>query len=337
MKKKIYYFDNFKNIKVNSNGYWLRAFEEYGDVRMFDINRMKNRLTGFFEKARVKKDMLSFAPDCIHFGGSAKTPRKMPPDFVKWARETFPEARITFFYGDGYNIEEYYNSIENHVDAFFMTNMSFVKDSRYNFLVCPVPAELERQWNPVKENNLVFIGNNYNRDRFAAVNHLREKFGMRVYGNDWPPEFGAYHVYYDKDYADVCANSWIVMADPAGPLCRNSDGDKCVAVDSKGTYSKGVCRDKTCNRYSEMAAYLSNRTANTMLACAVHLVPYVKEIENHFENWKDIVWYRDDEERDEIIEYLLSNPEKCREIAVGAALKARNFTFEKAAARVIGI
>lgn len=32
---------------------------------------------------------------------------------------------------------------------------------------------------------------------------------MRVYGNDWPPEFGAYYVYYDKDYADVCANSWI--------------------------------------------------------------------------------------------------------------------------------
>lgn len=145
IEKKIYYFDNFKNIKVNSNGYWLRAFEEYGDVRMFDINRMKNRLTGFFEKARVKKDMLSFAPDCIHFGGSAKTPRKMPPDFVKWARETFSEARITFFYGyRRYNIEEYYNSIEKHVDAFFMTNMSFVKDSRYNFLVCPVPAELEK-------------------------------------------------------------------------------------------------------------------------------------------------------------------------------------------------
>lgn len=47
-----------------------------------------------------------------------------------------------------------------------------------------------------------------------------------------------------------------------------------------------------------------------MLACAVHLVPYVKEIENHFENWKDIVWYRNDEERDEIMNATLSNPEK---------------------------
>lgn len=323
-------------MKVNSNGYWLRAFEEYGEVRIFDINRMKSRLTGFVEKARIRKEMLEFKPDHVHFGGSAKTPRKMPPEFVRWVRKSFPSARITFFYGDGYNIEKYYDSIEENVDAFFMTNTSFVKDPRYNFLICPVPAELEREWRPDKENNIVFIGNNYNRDRFAAVSQLMKKFGMKVYGNDWPQEFGAYHVYYDKDYAEVCSKSWIVMADPAGPLCRNSDGGRCVSPDRNGTYTKGVCRDRSCNRYSEMTAYLSNRTANTMLACAVHLVPYVKEIENHFQNWKDIVWYRTDEERDEIIGELLANPAKCEEIAKAAVIKAREFTFENAVKKVLG-
>ncbi len=84
-----------------------------------------------------------------------------------------------------------------------------------------------------------------------------------------------------------------------------------------------------------MVAYLSNRTANTMLACAVHLVPYVKDIEKYFDNWKDMVWYNNDEERDDIIRYLLDNPEKCKEIALSARRKARNFTFEKAADNVL--
>lgn len=333
--KRICYFDNFRNITVNSNGYWLKAFEQHGKVLAFDINRMKNRLTGFIEKNRIRKEMLAFSPDHIHFGGSAKTPRKMPPEFVRWVRKTFPGARITFFYGDGYNIEQYYNSIEDNVDAFFMTNTSFIKDSRYNFLVCPVPSELERKWLPEKENDIVFIGNNYNKERFEAVSHLREKFGMKVYGNDWPPEFGAYHVFYDRDYAEVCAKSWIVMADPAGPLCRNSDGDRCIASDRTGKYSKGVCRDRSCNRFSEMTAYLSNRTANTMLACAVHLVPYVREIGNHFENWKDLVWYHSEDERDKIIAELLSDPEKCRRIAISAVEKAKKFTFERAVIKIL--
>lgn len=69
--------------------------------------------------------MLSFAPDCIHFGGSAKTPRKMPPDFVKWAKETFPEARITFMATDIIS-ERILQQHKNHVDTFFMTNMSFL-------------------------------------------------------------------------------------------------------------------------------------------------------------------------------------------------------------------
>lgn len=329
MNKKICYFDNLKNIKVNSTGYWLNAFEKYGEVVAFDITKMRSRLFSWIEKMKIKKEMRLFSPDHIHFGGSAKSNKKMPVKFVQWVRSEFPKAKITFFFGDGYNNDEYFKKLEDYVDAFFMTNTSFLKNHKYRYMICPVPACMEREWVENKETDLVFIGNNYNKARFKSICELREKFNLRIYGNNWPQEFGAYYVYYHENYSDACSSAKIVMADPAGPVCMHSADTYCVK--NMPGYQKGYCRHRECPSFSEMVAYLSNRTANTMLACAVHLVPYVKDIEKYFDNWKDMVWYNNDEERDDIIRYLLDNPEKCKEIALSARRKARNFTFEKSA------
>jgi hypothetical protein len=333
MSKKICYFDNLKNIKVNSNGYWLGAFELYGEVVAFDITRMRSRIFSWIEKMKIKKEMRDFSPDHIHFGGSAKNNKKMPVSFVKWVRAEFPKAKITYFFGDGYNNDAYFKQVEAYADAFFMTNTSFLKNRKYRYMICPVPACMEREWVDDKETDLVFIGNNYNKARLKGISELRKKFNIRVFGSGWPEEFGAYYVYYDGEYADVCAKARIVMADPAGPVCMHSADTYCVK--NMPGYQKGCCRYRECPNFSEMVAYLSNRTANTMLACAVHLVPYIKDIEKYFDNWQDIVWYHNDGERDGIIRHLLDNPDKCKVISLSAREKARNFIFEKAAETVL--
>lgn len=332
---RICYLDKLSSMKVNETRYWLGSLEAHGEVFAFDTYRMKSRVKGCFEKQKVKRRMKDFSPTHIHFGGNAKNERNMPTGFVKWVRENFKDSRITFFYSDGYSIEDYYSRIEDFVDEFFLTTTSFLKNDKYKFMLYPAPAEMERSWQANKSSDLVFIGNNYNRQRFMAVDELRDRFGIKVFGDDWPRSYNAYHVFYDKDYADICSKSWIVMADPAGPVCMYSADTYCVK--KMPGHQKGYCRNRKCEHYEEMTAYVSNRTTNTMMACAVHLIPYVKGIEDYFDNWKDLVWYHSTKERDEIIRELLSDPEKCRQIAVSAVQKARGYTFDRAVKRILGI
>ncbi len=329
---KICYFDNFTS--QNSNDYWYKAFKRLGAVTKFDVIPInKNQ-----EWATIPKKVRSFQPTHIHFGGSIKHGSIVSVGFIRWIREAFPHVRITYFFGDGYNKMAYYKMLEPYVDKIFMSNSKWSDGQKYTYTPCPAPQENIREWMDKKKYDVVFIGNNYNADRLQNLKALAKNFNVTVFGQRWPAEMKSPGPVSFEDYSNVCSQAKIVLADPAGPMCANSTGQECLAGDPDKLWTKGLCRAYTCSAYEELAGYLSNRLANTLIAGTVHLVPYVEGLEEHWTNFEDFVWYHNDKERNQLIKKLLADPELCKKIALTGQRKVfKNYTYDKCAAQFLNI
>lgn len=323
---KICYFDNFS--RDNSNQYWLGALAAFGRTRHYNIAKIKDRWR------RAKRSVEKFQPDHIHFGGSVKNEKLVPKEFVEWLRAKFPKTRITFFYGDAYDKTVYYDTIEPFVDDIYMTNQAYLKNEKYHFVLCPGAQEFLRDWIEDKQHNVVFIGNNYNTNRLYQIEELRQRFNITVFGNNWPEEFSAQPLPF-KDYADVCSKAYIVLGDPAGPVCRYSSGAECTVGNPDKLYTRGVCRAYACQEYKELKGWLSNRFINTILCNTVHLVPHIGGLREYWGDNQGVVWYETMEERDQAIHNLLENKDRCKEIAEAGQRKAMDYTFDRVAALIV--
>lgn len=326
---RLCYFDNFTG--NNSNGYWFRSFSKLGEAIKFDIVPINRNRTWMSVPKRVRE----FEPTHIHCGGSVKHGSLVPVGFIRWARQTFPGARITYFFGDGYNKMAYYRMLEPYVDNVFMSNSEWCDGNKYLYMPCPAPEENVREWTDEKKYDLVFIGNNYNADRLRFIRELSKKYNVTVFGERWPSDLNCPGSVPFSQYSDICSQAKIVMGDPAGPICCNSTGQECLVGDPDGLWTKGLCRAYTCSKYAELSGYLSNRLANTLIAGTVHVVPYVKDIDKAFSS-EEVVWYRDDKERDQLITELLASPTRCKQIALAGQKKIlEELTFDKCARRIV--
>jgi hypothetical protein len=316
---KIIYFDKFE--RANSNRFWANAFSSYGTVFMFDIRNN-------FDKAK------EIEADHVHFGGSVK--QIIEP--MKW----WPGVRKTLFNGDGYNFQEFFIDAERFIDQFYCTNKSATRNSRYNFIFCPAPDfYADTEWISVKQHEVTFIGNNYNREREGGLQQIGKRIRLSLFGgvqtqekllHFWPQGYGPVDY---ENYKIVVKNSWITLGDPAGPICKHSNCKRCVL--GLPLYVKGLCRQHACQGYESLHSYSSNRLANCLLAGSVHVMPYVCGLEDYFDNWKHLVWYSDIEESVEIIYRLLSDKKLCRQIALKGQERATqlNMTFSGAVKRIL--
>lgn len=329
--RRICYFDNLTH--RNSNHYWLAAFQKMGEVQTHDVYQIVRNRTW----CSVPKKVKEFHPTHIHFGGSVKHGSIVSVGFVRWLREQFPGARVTYFFGDGYNKMAYYYLVEPYVDNVYMSNSEWTNGEKFQYMPCPAPAENVRPWTDQKRYDVVFIGNNYNPDRLKETLELKKKFNLTVFGNGWPPVLGSLGAVAFEKYSDICASAKIVMADPAGPMCKHSDGGTCFKGNPDNLYTTGLCRAYTCSAYAPIRGYLSNRLANTLIAGTVHMTPYVEGIEEMFTK-DELVCYKTKSERDRMIKDLLANPERCKKISLAGQKKVlEHLTYEKCARRILGL
>jgi RimJ/RimL family protein N-acetyltransferase len=327
-KIKVAYFDNFTG--NNSNGYWFKAFETLGEVTKFDVIPINRNRTW----ASVPKRVRDFEPTHIHCGGSIKHGSIVPVGFIRWIREAFPGVRITYFFGDAYNKMPYYTMLEPYIDNVFMSNSKWCRTDKYVYMPCPAPKENVRKWTDRKKYDVVFIGNNYNADRLKTIRDLAKKFNVTVFGERWPTDLNCPGSVSFAQYSDICSQAKVVVGDPAGPICSRSTGSECLEGDPDKLWTKGLCRAYNCRAYEELSGYLSNRLANTLIAGTAHVVPYVEGIEEAFSE-DELIWYRDKRERDEIIGELLSNPARCKEVALAGQRKIlKELTYDKCVRRI---
>lgn len=131
MKRKIVYLDTF--CSEHSGRFWLKAFEEHGEVWTFDVGGLKN-------PSMVVDEIVSLAPDHIHFGGSTQSEKTFKLTDIERLKKI--GATVTFFYGDGYYRWPYFSQLAGIVDRIFVTNRNLCQKPNIYYTLCPAPKEM---------------------------------------------------------------------------------------------------------------------------------------------------------------------------------------------------
>lgn len=328
---KICYFDRFTG--NNSNYLWLKSFRKTGDVLNFDISKLRH------SKIRcVKKEMLLFSPTHIHFGGSAKSCRSVPKAFVIWVRQTFPNSRITFFYGDAY-YNEYHASIVEYVDKVYTTNKSCLTSSKFEFMICPSDPEVYRPTTQIKKYDLIFIGDNTHLGRKQKIQWIADQYNMDVYGKGWKDVVGqSWKGVLDLSrYSETLTQYKIALSDCSGELCQYTHIEGRCQLKHDDFYQSPRCQNQKCPYFQSLSAYFSNREINTLMCGVMCLTPFKKGMDTIFQNRQHVVWYKDENEMCGLIDHYLEHEIERENIAQqGQEFVLSHYTFEKSARKILG-
>lgn len=336
MVTRILYYDSFD--RSNSNFFWKAAFEGLGSTHIVDCNPMRTRPEN---AVRNFKDMLKkFRPTHIHLGGSVKSERYIPLSLLQQARREFPECRITWFYGDAYNNSKIHLERIDLIDNIYITNSSHLDHPKAKAIFCPYDDRVYKPHvNANPKHDIVFVGNPHGKERIRAMEELTKKFDTHVFGNHhWKPH-GVNHqgpLGHDR-FSKTLSNYKIVLGDPAVAPCKwiNLSKEKFSCAKNQPEFKKRVCRQTNCKSYEGLRNYFSNRLVNTLASQAFHLVYHVDGVEEMFENKKDLVFYHNEKEQLELIEYYLKHDDERREIAKNGYEKMKGYTFQNMARRII--
>jgi len=298
-KIKIFYVDHFT--PENSNFYWLKAFRKFGRVKIFDI--VKDNLK-FFEE-----NVLKFEPDHIHLGGSVKNDLISSQILGKMKRKL--NCTISAFYGDGL-YSSYHFKLAKVVDYVYLSNKTHIKKNwekgleNFKYMLCPTDSDIFSYQERRKLYDLVFIGNNNQSMRLSTLKKIAKIYNLKVFGNGWQgTELNCGGLVYGKDFSRVCNQSKICL---------------------------GVME----TNWSKLEACFSNRLVNTLATGSFYVSSYSPGLENIFTNKKHLVWYKNQKELVNLIDYYLKHPEERERIAKeGQKEVYTKYTYEKSVERIL--
>lgn len=92
------------------------------------------------------------------------------------------------------------------------------------------------------------------------------------------------------------------------------------------------------NLINSIKLYFSNRTFLTLASGGFHITSYVPGLEAMFENHKHLVWFRDENECVELIDYYLKRPKRRQSIAdAGQQLVRRKYSLARQVGRLLNL
>ena len=297
--RRIFYIDYFS--LDNSNLYWLKAFQEFGKVKTFDIVRDDREL--------LRERIMNFEPSHIHLGGSVKN-NMAPPQLLSDAKAELP-CTISVFYGDCL-YSPYHSELAKVVDYIYISNKTHIKINEerelknFKYMPCPTDPDIFSHQECKKIYDLVFVGNNNQASRLPLLRRLDSLFALKVFGNGWEGTGLNYgDPVYGRKFSRVCNQAKICLG-ILDPVWRG------------------------------LEAYFSNRLVNTLATGSFFVQPYTPGLENVFTNRKHLVWYTDEEELFQLIEYYLSNEIEREEIAIGGQQEVyRKYTYVESVRRIL--
>lgn len=296
--KRILYVDLF--LPENSNFHWLRHFRKIGETEAFDIR--KNPLD-------LKKKIFEFRPDHIHLGGSVKN-GIVPIGLLDMAKEALG-CRITAFYGDA-PFSIYHAQMSEIVDRIYISNRTHIQMNRqkghanFEYMPCPTDPNIFNPRAVEKVYDVCFIGNNNSATRLSLLKRIATRFDLVVAGNGWSgtglKEIGTV---YGEQFSEICSKSRILI---------------------------GLIRDG----WAGLEAYFSNRTVNVLATGSFLIQRYSPGLETVFENQRDMVWYRSENELFEQIDYFLDHSEERERIGLKGREKVlRRYTYSISISRIL--
>lgn len=296
---KIFYIDLFR--KVNSNPYWLKAFQRLGETRAFDIREDIRNLDPLLRGS---------APDHVHLGGSVKKGLIRPETLARVKADT--GCTITAFYGDA-RYSPYHCRLAPVVDAIYINNKTHLKKNRalgytnFHYLPCPTDPEVFRPIEGRKRYDLLFIGNNNSTSRTRLLGEIHARFRLTVVGRGWEGSpFSALPEAYGEDFSMLVGQAKILLG----------------LIDEA---------------WIGLEACFSNRLVNTLACGAFFIQRYTPGLESLFKNHEHLVWYhKEDELFSQIHRYLDSPSERERIGAAGRSLVLENFTYDRAVRTILG-
>ncbi|MDO8885720.1 glycosyltransferase [Candidatus Oleimmundimicrobium sp.] len=152
-------------------------------------------------------------------------------------------------------------------------------------------------------NDLVFVGNVYNKERVNFLRKVANKYQLKVYGNNCSSDLENGGRVFNDDLCKVYSS------------CKIALGDNSQSVND---------------------GYWSNRVYLALGCGAFFLTPYVKGLEEEFENYKHLVWYKTEDEMFYLIDRFLKDEKKRKQIALnGYEFVHKNYSYEKRTKKLI--
>ncbi|MCK4352474.1 glycosyltransferase [candidate division WOR-3 bacterium] len=296
---KIFYIDDFA--PEHSNFYWLKNFQKFGEVKIFDIRQQNQEL--------IAKKVMSFEPEHIHLGGSVKNNMVSSQLLYKFKQKL--NCTISAFYGDA-SYSVYHSRLAEVVDYIYVSNKTHIKlnkkkgHSNFEYMPCPTDPDIFNHQKCKKAYDIVFIGNNNQASRLPLLEKLANNFNLKVFGNGWEGTGLNYgRPVYGRTFSKVCNKA-------------------------------KICLGILDNKWVKLEAYFSNRLANTLAARSFYLQRYTHGIEKVFANQKHLLWYKSEKELIELIKYYLVHETEREKIALeGQQEVYKKYTYEKSVQRIL--
>ena len=308
------YVDDFTH--NNSNGYWLDAFRKYSsNVLRCDVIAKKPN--------QILKEILINEPSHIHFGGSIKSEKRFPYKYIHDIRKNLPKTKITFFYGDAYNLN-YHRNIIRYIDKLFITHKPNDIKNKIEYIPCPTSLDSENSENK-KIYEVSFIGNNYSEYRLNDLKKISKICDLTVIGNNWENtglKFKKSISY--KNFPEVVSKSKFCLGSTLYVPC---EWNSLCGVNTR------LCHDKTCSKYEHKYGYFSNRVMNLCgcSGCVLHING--KGMDEIFKNEFNILLFNSIEHLKDMIKTF--NINDTTKIGKNAYNLSRNYTFEIIAKKII--
>lgn len=151
-------------------------------------------------------------------------------------------------------------------------------------------------------NDLVFVGNLYNQKRVDLLRKVANKYQLKVYGHNY--------------FSDLDNGGKVFNDD----LCKVYSSSK-IALGVNSFIGEG---------------YWSNRVYLALGCGAFFLTPYVEGLEDEFENYKHLVWYKTEDEMFELIDRFLKDERQRKEIASnGYKFVHKNYSYQKRTKKLV--
>lgn len=295
---KILYVGTFVGNHV-SDWYRQKAFQkvfEESDTFCYRSSAKRHTINGMLSKLVITATKKNYD---IIFINKAEL---IDPNIITQIKVHCPDTLIIYWYGDqrGIAVPEFAklgavadimlvsNSDKNQFEQYKKLGVKKIM-AHHTGTDTDVFKPIQAIQQTEEHYDAIFLGSNYNVrfpesiTRKKMIKRINNNFKLIVYGNNWPNYLARGGLVYKDAYAVAVSNAKITL---------------------------GI------NAYNNINGYTSNRMWNCLACGKPHLACYYDGIENMFENWKHLIWFKDSDEALKIIKKLLKDKKMREEIGM---------------------
>lgn len=284
-------------------------------MRTIFINPILSRSNGMFFKKEFKKqsnqflhvtnrnwqinDFVAFKPDHIHWNSAAQPIDQWAPiSKIQRLKALLPNTVLTTFFADAKK------SFKHRIQLNVIVNGAFCTYANNKHTIWAGMPGDQSFWKPIenkKEYEIIFIGNNYKGlsesqgvkfTRAKTLKLVQRNYELKIVGSAWK-EYG---LNYDKPTKDYEA--------------------------TRLYYSKTIVGLNTMNDgYKYLKKCWSNRLAHMMLMGLPCFTPMMPDLDTVFKDNKEIIFYNDDNDLLNKLNFWLPRREELKEIGNLGRLK----------------